>query len=402
MQKTTLSNHRTALSVAVLTLLASGAANAGGTAPTNTTTPISSQGYDWLTPETTKDTQNGYSGVLGVASTFTSINDSGTISGEFVYKTGVSTISGLTQSHYYGFEGTSLVNITNNTNGPLFTPGPANGYYGNNAVTGIANNGYATYSGQASSELSSAGGSFTSGSGEITLVDGNTVASGGIASTYALGLDNTLVAGTNNISAGSVSYDGFLYNYSGATVDGIINGGYVDFNYGGAISGSLVQTTFTGVQTDTGNSNVYVSGNFGDNAGTHGLIYDVTTNTWTAVNDANATQGTYVTGLNASGEAVGYYVDGTGDHGFTYNYLTNSFINADINNPVSGTTNTFILGINDSGTLVGAYTTLTNGNGEPMGFQASASTAVPLPSAVWLMMTSVLAMLGFGKRRSRS
>ena len=148
---------RTALSVAIFGLLASGAANAGGTAPTNTTTPISSQGYDWLTPETTKDTQNGYSGVLGVASTFTSINDSGTISGEFVYKTGVSTISGLTQSHYYGFEGTSLVNITNNTNGPLFTPGPANGYYGNNAVTGIANNGYATYSGQASSELSGAG-----------------------------------------------------------------------------------------------------------------------------------------------------------------------------------------------------------------------------------------------------
>jgi hypothetical protein len=383
---------RTALSVAIFGLLASGAANAGGTAPTNTTTPISSQGYDWLTPETTKDTQNGYSGVLGVASTFTSINDSGTISGEFVYKTGVSTISGLTQSHYYGFEGTSLVNITNNTNGPLFTPGPDNGYYGNNAVTGIANNGYATYSGQASSELSGAGGSFTSG--QITLVDTNTLASGGIASTYALGLDNTLVAGTNNISAGSVSYDGFLYNIS--------THAYTDYNYGGTISGSLVQTTFTGVQTDTGNSNVYVSGNFDDNAGTHGLIYDVTTNTWTAVNDANATQGTFVTGLNASGEAVGYYVDGTGDHGFTYNYLTNSFINADINNPVSGTTNTVILGINDSGTLVGAYTTSANGAGSPIGFQAtSISAPIPEPEQLSLLLLGLLPMLGFSRRQQK-
>ncbi|MDD4914926.1 MAG: hypothetical protein PHW13_07795 [Methylococcales bacterium] len=387
-----LPKQRAALSAAILGLLASGAANAGGTPPSST--PVTSQGYSWTIPDTTLNTQNGYTGVLGVTGAFTGINDSGVITGDFVYKSAATTIAGLTNSHYYGFVGSSEVAVTNTTSGPLYAPGLGNNYYGNNGVTGVNNNGYATYSSATSSLLSGAGANFSSG--ETIIHDTNTLASGSIAATYAQGLDNTLVVGSNSVSGGTVSYDGFIYNNSGVTVDGIVNGAYGDFNYGGTVSGSLAQTSFTGVQTDSSNGDIYVTGNFTDTAGTHGLIYDVTSNTWTAVNDPNATGGTYVTGLNASGEAVGYYVDGTGDHGFTYDYLTSTFIMTSLDNPNSAA-NTIITGVNDAGTLVGAYTL---SGGSPIGFVATAST-VPLPGAFWLM-SSALAVLGLaGKRYSR-
>ncbi|MDD4914922.1 MAG: PEP-CTERM sorting domain-containing protein [Methylococcales bacterium] len=385
MQNIFLPKQRAVLSVAILGLLASGAANAGGTPPSST--PVASQGYSWTIPDTTLNTQNGYTGVLGVTGAFTGINDSGVITGDFVYKSAATTIAGLTNSHYYGFVGSSEVAVTNTTSGPLYAPGLGNNYYGNNGVTGVNNNGYATYSSATGSLLSGAGANFSSG--ETIIHDTNTLASGSIASTYAQGLDNTLVVGSNSVSGGTVSYDGFIYNIGSSS--------YTDYNYGGTVSGSLAQTSFTGVQTDSSNGDTYVTGNFTDTAGTHGLIYDVTSNTWTAVNDPNATGGTYVTGLNASGEAVGYYVDGTGDHGFTYNYVTDSFINNDINNPNSAA-NTIITGVNDAGTLVGAYTV---SGGSPIGFVATADSTVPEPEQLSLLMLGLLPMLGFSRRQQK-
>jgi hypothetical protein len=393
--------HR-ALSLAVLGLLSSGAANATVAAPVYGSTPDVSGGYNWTTPDTTYDTQNGYTGVLGLASVFAAINDSGTITGDFIYKTAAPTISGLTNSNYYGFYGATKEAIGATSSGPLYQPGISAGsyaYYGTNAITGINNAGYATYSGATSSLLSDSSGNFGSGH-STTIADStsnlvNAGASGATVGTYALGLDSTLVVGADKVQTGNYTYEGFIYNIGSQT--------YTDYNYGGGngVSG-LLQTTFTGVQTNTTNSNVYVTGNYTDGSGTHGLIYDGTTNTWTSVNDTNATNGTFVTGLNASGEAVGYYKDGTGEHGFTYNYVSHTFTNSTIDNPIGA--NTVILGVNDSGTLVGIYGASTS---TTVGFEAttvssSSSASVPEPEQLSLLMLGLLPMLGFSRRQKKS
>ena len=401
---------RTALSLTVF-CLAANQANATSVAPLHANTPVIGSGYSWTTPDNTFDTQNGYT-TPTAQSSFTGINDSGTITGTFLYKSADTSISGLSNNAVYGFVGTSKAvdNIATNTTWG-YAPGQNNSLYGTNAVTGINNAGYAIISDartaqpnnqQVGSYLSGAGGNFTN---ETAISDSNSLTSiggGGIVDTYALGIDNSLIVGANNISGNANGYsnDGFIYNNSGTTISGIANGSYGDFLYGGAVNGTLASTVFTGVQLDTHNNNTYITGYYADNAGTHGLIYDLTTNVWKSVDNPLASN-TYVQGLNALGEAVGYYNDSAGNHGFTYNYETNTFITTTIDNPIDTSKGTVILGVNDSGTLVGYYA----GSGSTsVGYVAtsvSTSAAVPLPSAVWLM-SSALAVLGLGQRRRQN
>ena len=399
MQKKTFTLQRTALSVAVLALLASGSANATSVAPAHATSPVVGSGYSWTTPDSTFDTQNGYT-TPTAQSSFTGINDSGTITGTFLYKSADTSISGLSNNAVYGFVGTSKAvdNIATNTTWG-YAPGQNNSLYGTNAVTGINNAGYAIISDartaqpnnqQVGSYLSGQNGNFTN---KTAISDSNSLTSiggGGIVDTYALGIDNSLIVGANNISGNANGYsnDGFVYNISAHT--------YTDYVFGGTISGTLDTTVFTGVQYDTTNSNTFITGYYTDTAGTHGLIFDQTTGVWTTVNDANATGGTFVQGLNSKGEAVGYYVDNTGNHGFTYNYETKTFINANISNPLDTSKGTVILGINDAGTIVGF---VSSSGSNSVGFEATlVNTPVPEPEQVSMLMLGLLPVLGFSRR----
>ena len=73
--------------------------------------------------------------------------------------------------------------------------------------------------------------------------------------------------------------------------------------------------------------------------------------TYTMLDDPLATNGTFATGINDTGQIVGYYQDAIGTkHGFFYsngNYVT-------VDDP-AGTAGTYLTGINNSGQIVGNY-----------------------------------------------
>ena len=100
---------------------------------------------------------------------------------------------------------------------------------------------------------------------------------------------------------------------------------------------------------------------------------------------------TQALGVNNLGEIVGDYVDAMGVmHGFLDN--AGAFTTLD----PTGSTATTINGINDLGTVVGFYV---NGAGATIGTIGTAST-VPEPS-IWVMMLIGFAGLSFGFRQSR-
>ncbi|MDD4915401.1 MAG: hypothetical protein PHW13_10260 [Methylococcales bacterium] len=415
---------RRALAAAVLGLLVSGNALAD---------------YTWSVPTTTFDTDNA-SNANGSSSEFVGINNAGTIAGDFSYRSAAGVISGLASGDYYGFVGTSGVTSNSGYSG-IYNPGGLSLTYGtgtpyqNNGVTGINNNGYLTFSLANSTGITSGsyvGNSTSSPAGGVVIADTNSYAGGdtsltsteNISSTYAQGLSSGsagsygVVVGTLAILGGNSSQAAFIYNNTGATLAGIANGGYGDFNFDG-LSGAAAQangndfTGFTGAADHGGD--VYVSGYYQDGtADTFGLVFNATTGNWMTVTDPNAGavgsgyDVTVVTGLNNVGEAVGYYSDSNGVfHGFTYDYLTNLFTNAQLD--YAGTiggeavTSTVIYGVNDSGTLVGQVQTNTLYAG--VGFQAVSSvSAVPVPAAFWMMLSGLVAGQGllrkprFGKR----
>ena len=100
--------------------------------------------------------------------------------------------------------------------------------------------------------------------------------------------------------------------------------------------------------------------------------------TFTTLNDPSAVNGTYATGVNGSGQIVGYYVDaGGGDHGFIYSngiYTTlvgTEFLTSAGEAPqrVSGTVSIVPEGINNSGEIVG-YIPAVNFFDEGLPFEA--------------------------------
>ncbi len=106
------------------------------------------------------------------------------------------------------------------------------------------------------------------------------------------------------------------------------------------------------------------------------------------VDDPFATGGTYVLGINDSGQVAGYYTDDIGVHGFVEtagNYTT-------INDPLPGNENTYVLGINDAGQIVGDDT---------YGAFLATPTAVPEPGTLALLCSGVLS-LGLIHRRKRT
>ena len=58
----------------------------------------------------------------------------------------------------------------------------------------------------------------------------------------------------------------------------------------------------------------------------HGLIYDITGNIYTQIDDPAASEGTYLTGINGD-YAVGEYISGGASYGFMYDMVTQVFTN---------------------------------------------------------------------------
>ena len=110
-----------------------------------------------------------------------------------------------------------------------------------------------------------------------------------------------------------------------------------------------------------------VAGYYYDDTGTaHGFVYDgsltsIDGSAFATITELNVgyAGGTYVTGINDSGEIVGYYFDSNGvPHGFSAtpdsggNYNANAF--TDLNDPF-GVYGTYATGVNDAGEVVGYY-----------------------------------------------
>ena len=440
---------RRALNAAVLALLASGPAAAG---------------YIWTIPTAgIADTQNGVfddpnisTNNINSASLFVGINNAGTIAGDFIYSadSGLPSINGLANQSSYGFIGNTLLNYNANNadnNGLLYSPqgnyssggvnfaNPSDITAQPNSVTAINNNGYfaALYPANpqnASQTVSYISNNPANPASGLAFNDANSYASGdtntlqingAVTGGYALGLDSGgngafgiavgfAEANFGGAKKGSAGEVGVLYNNTGATLDGIANGAYGDWNYGGisgaqAVSSRQDHTYFTSVNEHGGD--VYVGGYWDPhnaNGTLDGLIFNVTANTWTDVQDPLATNGTFVTGLNSQGEAVGYYLDANNlAHGFTYNYLTSAFINASIDyagtipgdgGPEQGT---YFLGVNDSGVIVG-QTSGYNNNFGGWGFVATPATStVPVPASFWMMLSGLFAGRTLLRKRGR-
>jgi probable HAF family extracellular repeat protein len=105
--------------------------------------------------------------------------------------------------------------------------------------------------------------------------------------------------------------------------------------------------------------------------------------TYSTLDDTVAFFGTTLaSGINASGQIVGYYDNSTGRHGFLYNPNGGTYTPLDDPSGSSGTTQA--LGINDLGQIVGSYG---DSNHHPHGFLCSGGasgtyTTIDDPSAL--------------------
>lgn len=194
---------------------------------------------------------------------------------------------------------------------------------------------------------------FVDQNGVFTSVNDPNVPGTGPTVTQLLGVnDNNMAAGFYVDSGGNAQ--GFLFNIttmtftpitlpvafnatmttaSGVNNNGVVTGFYTDTtgNVHGFIdnagtftsyddpSGNGTNTTFLGE-----NNAGMVVGSYLDSTGvTHGLLFDPTSNTWTTINDPNASataafnvNGTTVNGINDQGQLVGFFSDGTNVNGF--------------------------------------------------------------------------------------
>jgi hypothetical protein len=84
------------------------------------------------------------------------------------------------------------------------------------------------------------------------------------------------------------------------------------------------------------------------NGGTHGFSYDISSGTYSTVDNPLGTQGNTAYGVSG-GNIAGAYTDGTGSHGYLYNGTSYTSIDAS-----GGVNGTYALGISGS-TVVGDY-----------------------------------------------
>jgi hypothetical protein len=207
---------------------------------------------------------------------------------------------------------------------------------------------------------------------------------------------------------------------------------------------------------DNSSINSISSGQNGPYFGYNGFVYDG--NTFTSINDPNATTGSFATGVNNSEYVTGYFGDAQGVHGFLYKpgvfvsvpgtglsgggllgggyfvfptyttlndpnatsgtyatginnngLITGYYIDAlgthgfiyngstytTIDDPFGVTGTTKAIGINDNGQVVGQFNDAT---GYTHSFIAS-QTAVPIPGAFWMFLTGVVGLLGLKRRK---
>src|SRR5207302_1270634 len=111
-------------------------------------------------------------------------------------------------------------------------------------------------------------------------------------------------------------------------------------------------TSFVGTQAFGINGSGQIVGVYADGSGNHGFLYNPNGGTYTTLDDPLATNGTFAitngtfaTGINASGQIVGHYFTNTGNHGFLYN--PNAATYTTIDDPLAGPTGTLPFGIND-------------------------------------------------------
>jgi probable HAF family extracellular repeat protein len=191
----------------------------------------------------------------------------------------------------------------------------------------------------------------------------NYIYSGGTYTFLHINAFNTSANGINN--AGEIVGAGF-FEFS------------VEFSgYAGFLYSSRTITTFQDPVAVPGSTFANGINNEGSIVGyyqnsasvAHGFLYSG--GTFTTLDDPLATGGTYLTGINDTGQIVGSYIGATGQHGFLYDNGT--FTTLD--NPLGVTE---IAGINDSGQIVGNYL---DSAGYSHGFFGTTDTIIYTPLA---------------------
>jgi hypothetical protein len=125
------------------------------------------------------------------------------------------------------------------------------------------------------------------------------------------------VSGQPSVTATGINNDGWVSGFTENT--GLTAAtGFLDIH--GVITtyefdGTATFTQFFGV-----NSSGLVVGDYQDAAGnTHGLLYDLGTNTWQSIDDPLGPGSTTINGINSKGQLVGFYTDAA--TGFTHGFL---------------------------------------------------------------------------------
>ena len=283
------------------------------------------------------------------------INNTGTIAGYFGVGSMTNPNKGYTVAPPYG-QGSYT-----NENFPLSAQ---------TQVVGINSNGSPTTVGFWVDNAGNNFGFVNQGSTFTSISDPNTPAGTGF--NQLLGVNNNNVAVGFYIDANGDS-QAYSYNIATATFTAIKLPS--TFN--------PVMTTATGINNAGEISGFYIDGagnahGFLDNAGTFSIFDD----------PAGAGTNTSFLGLNNEGEVVGSYVDQLGiTNGFTFNDVTNTWTTVDDPNASStaafDVTGTTINGVNDIGQLVGFYS---DGNNVD-GFLAS---PVPEPASLGYVAAGLL------------
>jgi hypothetical protein len=297
----------------------------------------------------------------------------------------------------------------------VVAPPAANSSGDNNTILGINNNGDKV-------GLFSAGGSNTQfgfynhttinyslGAGNYDTTFTGINNSGQAIGTYsdpatgAFGFVQSGAAGAKTVISDTSAAHGATGNHTAVTGindSGIVVGSYNtiqgDFNF----QYNTANNTYTDITTLGAGvvSGINNSGWLIGNDTTQGYVFNGTT--LTSINDPLATGGpgayTRVNGINNLGEVVGSWQDSNYVMGsFTYDAVKNVFIDTNIKVPAN--TNGYVFtAINDLGQLGGTYNPLAGGG---IGFIATPVSAVPLPGAVWLFGSMLMAGLFSDKRR---
>ena len=169
---------------------------------------------------------------------------------------------------------------------------------------------------------------------------------------------------------GSNAY-GFLYN----------NGTFTSFS-----DPNNLNVTFLSGINDSG----VIVGQYNNTSTASGFVYK--NGFYTDLNDPNATNGGAATAINNNGEIVGWYQTSTNILGYRYN--NGVYTTIDLTNIYPGYS-TYLTGVNDSGQIIGYVW-----DGSTASSFLATPAPVPVPSAIWLFATALVGLLGI-KRRSK-